>query len=77
MKRDDYSLARELHARGTGSDLMSHTLSSSSTNLGRRRKMTDDEKKQPEGSFRPGLVILRVILWTIIFSFLVVYLMGK
>lgn len=40
-------------------------------------KMTDDEKKQPEGSFRPGLVILRVILWTIIFSFLAIYLMGN
>ncbi|SDA27246.1 hypothetical protein SAMN05216315_13249 [Nitrosospira sp. Nsp18] len=39
--------------------------------------MTDDEKKQPEGGFRPGLVILRVILWTIIFSFLAIYLMGN
>ncbi|SFO04752.1 hypothetical protein SAMN05216386_2484 [Nitrosospira briensis] len=39
--------------------------------------MTDDEKKQPGGGFRPGLVILRVILWTLIFSFLVVFLMGN
>jgi hypothetical protein len=39
--------------------------------------MTDEEKKQPEGSNWLGILSLRLLIWIIIFSVLGIYLAGN
>jgi len=39
--------------------------------------MTDEEKKQPEGGYWPGMIAIRVLIWALVFSFLGVFLMGN
>jgi|SoiMethySBSTD1v2_1073268.scaffolds.fasta_scaffold199365_2 hypothetical protein len=47
------------------------------TNLKGDCKMTDEEKKQPEGGNWPGMLGIRILVWTLIFSFLGIVLMGN
>jgi hypothetical protein len=39
--------------------------------------MTDEEKKQPEGGYWPGMFAIRLLIWALIFSFLGIFLMGN
>jgi hypothetical protein len=39
--------------------------------------MTDEEKKQPEGGYWPGMFAIRFLIWALIFSFLGIFLMGN
>ena len=39
--------------------------------------MTDEEKKQPEGGYWPGMLGIRLLIWAIILSFLGIFLMGN
>jgi hypothetical protein len=39
--------------------------------------MTDEEKKQPQGGHGPGMLAIRLLLWTLIFAFLGILLVGN
>lgn len=39
--------------------------------------MTDEDKKQPQGGYWPGVFAIRLLIWALIFSFLGIFLMGN
>jgi hypothetical protein len=39
--------------------------------------MTDEEKKQPQGGHWPGMLAIRLLLWTLILAFLGILLIGN
>ena len=46
--------------------------------LGGDEKMTDDEKKEPEGGYLSGkLLVIRLVLWTLVACFAGLVVLGQ
>ena len=39
--------------------------------------MTDEEKKAPEGGPWPAMFVIRLLVWTLLFSFVGLFVLGK